>query len=102
MPDTDVMVTHAGLGSVAAALSFGVPLVCTPIDRDQPLNARRVADLGAGVALTQAASAFDIAQAIEQVLSEASYRDGAESLARASAEEGGADAAAAELEALLG
>ncbi len=51
MSRTDLMVTHAGLGTVAAALSVGVPLVCTPIDRDQPLNAQRVADLGAGVAL---------------------------------------------------
>ena len=55
LADTDVMVTHAGLGSVAAALSLGVPLVCTPISRDQPLNAERVAELGAGVALTDAA-----------------------------------------------
>lgn len=44
-----VMVTHAGLGSIAAALTAGVPLVCTPIGRDQPLNARRVADLGAAI-----------------------------------------------------
>ena len=45
------MVTHAGLGSVAGAMTFGVPLVCMPVERDQPLNAQRVTDLGAGVAL---------------------------------------------------
>jgi UDP:flavonoid glycosyltransferase YjiC (YdhE family) len=101
MVSTDVMVTHAGLGTVAAALSVGVPLVCTPISRDQPLNAQRVADLGAGTTLGQNATASDIAQALEQVLSETSYRDAAASLAKVSGEEGGAPAAAAELEALV-
>ncbi|MGH9049031.1 MAG: glycosyltransferase [Acidimicrobiia bacterium] len=101
MTGTDVMVTHAGLGSVAAALSFGVPLVCTPIDRDQPLNAQRVADLGAGTTLARSATAGDIRRALELVLSEASYRHAAASLAKVSADEGGAAAAAAELEAIL-
>lgn len=101
MANTDVMVTHAGLGSVAAALSRGVPLVCTPISRDQPLNAQRVADLGAGTALGESATAADIAAAIDRTLSDRTYRDAAESLARASAREGGAAAAGAELAALL-
>jgi len=99
--ETAVMVTHAGLGSVAAALGAGVPLVCTPIDRDQPLNAGRVAELGAGIALTQDASGDEIARAIGQVLADSSYREAAESMASASRDEGGAPAAAAELEALL-
>ena len=74
---TDLMVTHAGLGTVAAALSVGVPLVCTPIDRDQPLNAQRVADLGAGLALAHDTDAGQIAAAVEQTLSDAAYRDAA-------------------------
>ena len=98
---TDVMVTHAGLGSVASAMAFGVPLVCMPVDRDQPLNAERVAALGAGVALTASAPAREIAVAIERVLSDASYRFAARAVAQASNDEGGADAAAAELERLL-
>jgi MGT family glycosyltransferase len=98
---TDVMVTHAGLGSVASALSFGVPLVCTPVSRDQPLNAQRVAELGAGLALSETPTGEEVAAAIEQVLSTPGYRDAAGSLAEASRNEGGAAAAAAELEALL-
>jgi UDP:flavonoid glycosyltransferase YjiC (YdhE family) len=101
MASTDVMVTHAGLGSVAAALSMGVPLVCTPIGRDQPLNAQRVAHLGAGIALTDGATSGDIARAIQRTLSDASYRDAATKLARTSNQEGGAAAAAAELLSLL-
>ena len=71
LDQTDVMVTHAGLGTVASALTFGVPLVCTPISRDQPLNAQRVAGLGAGIALAGRPTAAEIAAAVEQVLSDA-------------------------------
>lgn len=98
---TDVLVTHAGLGSVAGAMAFGVPLVCMPGERDQPLNAQRVVELGAGVALDATAPSGEIAAAIERVLSDASYRDAARALGRASKHEGGPDAAAAELEGLL-
>ncbi len=102
LDQTDVMVTHAGLGTVAAALTFGVPLVCTPGGRDQPLNAQRVAELGAGIALTERPTAAEVAGGIELLLSDAGYRDAARSLAKASGEEGGAAAAAAELVSLLG
>ena len=101
LPRTDVMVTHAGLGSVASALTFGVPLVCTPVDRDQPLNAQRVADLGAGIALGAQPTATDIASAVEQLLSTPSYRAAARGVAAESTREGGAAAAVAELLALL-
>ena len=33
---------HGGLSTVTAALAFGVPLVCIPQGREQPLNAERV------------------------------------------------------------
>ena len=101
LPETDVMVTHAGLGSVAAALTFGVPMVCTPMGRDQPLNAARVATLGAGLALPAEASVRQLAQAIEEVVSQPSYRKAAQSIAMASRRGGGPPAAADELETLL-
>ena len=98
---TDAMVTHAGVGSLSGALSFGVPLVCIPLGRDQPLNAQRVVQLGAGIALTEHPTAAEIAAGLEQLLSTTSYRDAARALAQASRNEGGAAAAAGELEALL-
>jgi len=98
---TDVMVTHAGLGSIASALTFGVPLVCTPVSRDQFVNAERVADLGAGIALSGAPSAFDIAAAVRKVLGNASYRDAARVLGEASHAEGGAANVVADLDSLL-
>src|SRR5205814_8943424 len=41
MPHVDAVVTHAGLGTIVAALSHGLPLVCLPLGRDQPHNAER-------------------------------------------------------------
>ncbi len=101
LPQADLMVTHAGLGSVAAALTFGVPMVCTPIARDQPLNAERVATLGAGLTLPVEATVAQLARAVEEVLSQLSYRRAAQSIASASRRDGGPPAAADELESLL-
>lgn len=95
--DADVMVTHAGMASVAGALQAGVPLVCTPISRDQPLNAERVEHLGAGIVLAPDAVAADIARAIDQVASDPDMRAAAWRLAAASTAEGGAARAAAAL-----
>jgi UDP:flavonoid glycosyltransferase YjiC (YdhE family) len=100
LPETDLVVTHGGLGTIAAALDAGVPLVCVPYDRDQPLNSSRVAALGAGVALDGEPTADDFAAAIERVLGDASFRDGAERVADLSRADGGAEAAAKELEEL--
>lgn len=101
LADADAMVTHAGLGSVAAALSAGVPLVCTPIARDQPLNAERVAEAGAGVSLGGQPCAADVAAAVLQTCGDRRFRDAAEAVARESEEAGGRDAAAADLESLV-
>jgi UDP:flavonoid glycosyltransferase YjiC (YdhE family) len=97
LPQIDVMVTHAGLGSVAAALHHGVPLVCTPIDRDQPLNAARVEALGAGIALGATPTVEEIVSSVTRILDEPAWRSGARRVADASAAAGGAVAAARDL-----
>lgn len=102
LPHTDVVVTHAGLGTVAAALQQGVPLVCTPLGRDQHLNADRVAALGAGIVLAAASSSEQIADAVEQVRTDPSFRAAARTVAAGSRAAGGADATVADLESLLG
>jgi MGT family glycosyltransferase len=99
---TDVMVTHGGLGSIASALTAGVPLVCTPVSRDQFVNAERVAEVGAGVALPASPSASDVATAVQKVLTDAGYREGARAMAGVSRAQGGAPAAVADLAGLLG
>jgi len=98
---TDVMVTHAGLGTIASALSFGVPLVCTPVSRDQFVNAERVAAVGAGIALAESPTAAQVAGAINDALAKPKFRAGAQAMADASRAAGGAAAAVAALDALL-
>ena len=65
LPQTSLLVTHAGLGSISAALVHGVPMVCLPLDRDQPANARAVVGLGAGLALPPGASVEELTSAVE-------------------------------------
>jgi UDP:flavonoid glycosyltransferase YjiC (YdhE family) len=101
LADTDVLITHAGLGTVASGLSHGVPMVCVPLGRDQHLNAERVADLGAGIALPTDVSSDRIGEALDQVLADASYRDSAREIASVSLASGGAAAAVDDLESLL-
>ena len=68
LPHADVLVTHAGLGSVLAGLAHGLPLVCLPLGREQPDNARAVARAGAGVALPPDAPPEEIARAVSAQL----------------------------------
>lgn len=48
LPYASVFVTHAGLSSVGAAMSCGVPMVCMPLGREQPDNAAHIEAAGLG------------------------------------------------------
>jgi MGT family glycosyltransferase len=101
LPRTDVVVTHAGLSTVMAALAAGVPLVCLPMGRDQPLNAQRVAALGLGLELPPTAPANAIRDAVEEILKDATFKQQANLMAREIAAYGNGDVAVQELESLL-
>lgn len=101
LPRTDVVVTHAGLGTVMAALASGVPMVCMPMTRDQPLNAERVAALGLGIEQSPAASADLIRDAVQCVLDDGRFRQRAQSMAEIIAAYGNGAVAVQELESLL-
>lgn len=91
VPHADVVVCHAGCGTVLDCLAAGVPLVALPFGADQPLNALRVAELGLGVSLADTdvpgspaprtdVGALDPARvrdAVERVLTDPSYRQAA-------------------------
>jgi MGT family glycosyltransferase len=51
MPECAAVICHAGHGTLAQALSAGVPVVCSPAGGDMGENAARVARAGAGVSL---------------------------------------------------
>ncbi len=101
LPCTDVVVTHAGLSTVMAALASGVPMLCMPLGRDQPLNAERVATLGLGIELSPAASADAIRDAVEVILHNETFRQRAKSMADDIAAYGNGRVAVQELESLL-
>lgn len=96
LPEAAVTVTHAGHGTVAAALAHGVPLVALPNPAaDQPALAARVAELGAGLALDgESATVPDIADAVAAVLGDGSHRAAAAKLAETIAATPGAAGAA--------
>jgi UDP:flavonoid glycosyltransferase YjiC (YdhE family) len=77
---------HGGSGSTLGALAAGVPLVVMPLFADQPQNARRVAEVGAGVAVEPNRDDLDatvrpLRQAIRTVLDDPSYGRAARALA---------------------
>ena len=58
-PHAAAMVGHGGSGSTLMAMAAGLPLALIPLFADQPANARRVAALGAGIALGPVAEGGD-------------------------------------------
>lgn len=102
LPHASAVVTHAGLGTVHAALAYGVPLVCLPVGRDQPDNAARVEWHGAGLRLSPKASPAAIGKAVNRVLREPSFAASARRLASTFREERAAQRAVTALEAAAG
>jgi UDP:flavonoid glycosyltransferase YjiC (YdhE family) len=92
VPQQDVLghaaaaVVHGGSGSTLGAIAAGVPLVVVPLFADQPQNARRVAEVGAGIAVEPQrddleANIRPLRDAIRSVLEEPSYRERVRGLA---------------------
>jgi MGT family glycosyltransferase len=102
LPHASAFVTHAGLSGIGAALTFGVPMLCLPLGREQPDNAAHVESAGAGITLAPTASADQLRAGIEAVLADPRYRDAARGLADAIADLDGGNRAVDELLALGG
>jgi UDP:flavonoid glycosyltransferase YjiC (YdhE family) len=54
LPRCSAVVCHAGFNTLIAAFSHGLPAVCLPLGADQPVNARCVDAMGAGISLANA------------------------------------------------
>ena len=100
LPETAVVVTHAGMGTVTRALAAGVPLVCIPMGRDQHDVAARVVYHGAGVRLRPSAKPDAIRAAVERLIHEPSFRTAAARLGANITADAAAQRGLAELEAL--
>jgi UDP:flavonoid glycosyltransferase YjiC (YdhE family) len=100
--ECDVVVSHAGSGTVLSSLRIGLPQLCLPQGADQFLNADAVASVGAGISLMpEAADADAIRDAVARLLSDATFRDAAGRVRVSIASMPSPDDVAAELESLL-
>ena len=99
LPNTDVIVTTGGAGTVLAAIHAKVPMILIPTEWDKPELAQRIVACGAGISIPPAkVTPKSIRAAVERILSDPSFKQGITRLAEASARYGGADQAAALLE----
>jgi UDP:flavonoid glycosyltransferase YjiC (YdhE family) len=97
-PHAALVVTHAGWQTVNAALADGVPLVCIPDGRDQPDNAARVVEAGAGVRVRKGVSSDKLRRVIVRALEDPELKRGAVAMAAALARSDGAIAVVERIE----
>jgi len=87
---TKLFITHGGMNSTHEGLYNGVPLVVIPQNADQPVIAKRVESLGAGVKLQmQGLTADKLSKSVEIVLSNPSYKEAALNLKESLRKSGG-------------
>ena len=78
LPRCDVIVSHAGSGTVLSTLTLGLPQLCLPQGADQFLNAAAVGQAGAGLSLApHEANARAVHAAVDQLLTDPSFRQAA-------------------------
>ena len=106
LPRVDAFITHGGMNSINEGLYYGVPLVVLPQQLEQTINARQTARHGAAVVLGDRppygrTSPLDLQQAVENVLSDSSYRQNAARIGRSFRDAGGYKKAADIVEAVV-
>ncbi len=97
----DVFLSHCGMNSVNESLYFEVPLVMLPQTSEQKGVAERVFQLGAGIKLEKK-DAASILAAVETVLKDNSYKEGAVVIAEGFKRCKGATGAADKIESVCG
>ncbi|MCO1659926.1 macrolide family glycosyltransferase [Pseudonocardia humida] len=97
-----LFVTHGGVNGVNEALYAGVPMVVLPQGGDQPMVARRVVELGAGLSIRPRDAGVGPVRALaRRLLDDTRFRAAAAALRVAQREAGGYRRAADELERYL-
>ncbi|HZR41020.1 MAG TPA: nucleotide disphospho-sugar-binding domain-containing protein, partial [Ktedonobacteraceae bacterium] len=90
-----VFVTHGGMNSVMESLSYGVPMVAIPQQMEQARTAQRLVELGLAIMLAkETVTATELREAIEQVASDATFRQRAQQMQQVMHDAGGAGQAA--------
>ena len=79
----DLMVSHAGAGTMLGALCHGLPQLCLPHGADQPWNAEAVARARAGIVVPEEECTPETVRAgVVTLLSSPSYRAAAREVQR--------------------
>jgi UDP:flavonoid glycosyltransferase YjiC (YdhE family) len=81
LPSVDLVVTHAGFGTVMFSAGAGKPTLCLPNGRDQNDNAARVEALGLGRALSPDAAPTEIGSAVMTMLGDKALQKASRSFA---------------------
>ena len=102
LPFADLLITHAGHGTVCAGAGAGVPMLCLPMGRDQPAVAERVEALGLGRSLSSEASPEAIGEAVTALLADGTQRAASRAFAATVSRFGDAARAVAIVERLAG
>ncbi len=83
LPETALVVTHAGHGTTMAAVTAGVPLVCTPMGRDQHEVSGCVERNGLGLVVSQESSVDELRETIARALADDAMRERCRAFAEA-------------------
>ncbi|MFN2462806.1 MAG: glycosyltransferase [Candidatus Dormibacteria bacterium] len=102
LPHVGLVITHGGMSTITTSLAAGVPLVCVPQGREQPINAGRVEAVGAGRVVGPEATAPEIAAAVSAVLHDQQARAVARSFGAAISALGAGESASEDVEQLAG
>jgi len=95
LPRTQVFVTHGGMNSTMESLYYGVPMVAIPQMIEQTMTARRVAEMGLGLALDkETVNVATLREAVERVANEVEFRERVQDMRQAVHEAGGYQRAA--------
>ncbi|MEK4099846.1 macrolide family glycosyltransferase [Bacillus sp. FSL E2-0195] len=96
---TDVFVTHGGMNSSSEALYYGVPLVVVPVTGDQPLVAKRIAEVGAGIRLDRKELTPELLrEAVKKVMDDATFKEKSRKVGETLRDAGGYKKAIEEIE----
>ena len=102
----DVFITHGGINSVHEGLYYGIPLILIPHQFEQLLNARQVTARNAGLLIAeqvqhQPVTPDRLRQALQEVLANRTYAEGARKVQQVLRETGGFRQAADAIQAAL-
>ncbi|MCR3760573.1 glycosyl transferase [Clostridium felsineum] len=90
LKNTDIFITHGGMNSTNEGLYYDIPLILIPQFADQPIVAKRVAELGAGVVIEKSeVTPGKLKQAVENILYNDGFKTGSKKLGKSLRDAGG-------------